>query len=376
MVSKDSQKDDSNRLIDLLVDCPSLEFLTLENCLPVTLSESSGEQTIHLPRLSRLSLAGSSSRVTNLLKMLKLSSSTTLRLNCMSENTATHNDYHILPFISAHFNDPTPVKFRCFRIYLRDVDRLIEMVASTSLPISPIPDTAVIQADSDTELSLSFHHAAELDNRADILRRACTVLSLSNVEFLSVDSLTPNQFINWNEIFRHCTEVTTVQVYGCGTMGLLQGLTQPKLANTTFRGKGAKRKHGDNDRGAGAQGPDDDDNDGPAPVYMPMFPKLTSLSLDSLDFTDALPGSGDLSDLILSAVQWRKANKTPLTILCIDNCTIMEEQANTLEKVVPDFWWDHDEGISDDEEGDGEDYDDYFDEFGDWDDDIGPPVVG
>jgi len=122
--------------------------------------------------------------------------------------------------------------------------------------------------------------------------------------------------------------------------------------------------------------PGDDDNDGPAPVYMPMFPKLTFLPLDSLDFTDALPGSGDLSDLILSAVQWRKANKTPLTILCIDNCTIMEEQANTLEKVVPDFWWDHDEGISDDEEGDGEDYDDYFDEFGDWDDDIGPPVVG
>jgi len=298
----------------------------------------------------------------------------------MSENTATHNDYHILPFISAHFNDPTPVKFRCFRIYLRDVDRLIEMVASTSLPISPIPDTAVIQADSDTELSLSFHHAAELDNRADILRRACTVLSLSNVEFLSVDSLTPNQFINWNEIFRHCTEVTTVQVYGCGTMGLLQALTQPKLANTTFRGKGAKRKHGDNDRGAGAQGPDDDDNDGPAPVHVPIFPKLTSLSLESLNFTDRVfvgDGWGDLSDLALSAVQWRKANKTPLTTLCIDNCVISEEQAKALENVVPDFRWDHDEGPSDDEEDDVEDYyDDDDDEFGDWGDDIGPPAVG
>jgi len=40
--------------------------------------------------------------------------------------------------------------------------------------------------------------------------------------------------------------------------------------------------------------PDDDDNDRPAPVYVPLFPKLASLLLETLDFTDAsaVPGSG------------------------------------------------------------------------------------
>ena len=34
VASKDSQHDDLNQLIDLLIDCPALEVLTLENCLP------------------------------------------------------------------------------------------------------------------------------------------------------------------------------------------------------------------------------------------------------------------------------------------------------------------------------------------------------
>jgi len=225
----------------------------------------------------------------------------------MSENTATHNDYHILPFISAHFNDPTPVKFRCFKIYLDDVDLLIDMVASTSLPISSIPDADAIQADTDAELRLSFHRFAERNNRVDILRRACDALSLSSVEFLAMHSFTPIEFINGSQIFRHCTEVTTVQVSGRGMIGVLQALTPPKLANTMARGKGGKRKRGDGDRGARAQVPDNDNKHGPAPVHVPIFPKLMSLLLLTLDFTDAVSGSGVLYDLVLSTVQWRKA---------------------------------------------------------------------
>jgi len=357
--SKDSQHDDLNQLIGLLVASPSLEVLTLHNCLPAMLSESSDGQTIPLPRLSQLCLRGSISWVTNLLKMLRFSASTTLRLNCASENTATHNDYHILPFLLAHFNDPTPVKFRSFKINLDDMDRMIVVVASTSLPISPIPYAHIIQqVDNDAELSLSSR-VAELNNRLDILRRTCDGLPLSNLEFLSISFLSPNQF-NWSEIFQHCIEVTTVQVYGRGTIGLLQALTPPKCANTTARGEERKRKRGDNGRGAQAQPENDDDNDRLAPVHVPIFPKLTSLLLEFLDFTDAVPGSGVLYDLVLSAVQRRKENTTPLTTLYIDRCVIREEQANALEKVVGDFRWDQDEG-------DRDNYHDYYDdEFGGW----------
>jgi len=181
----------------------------------------------------------------------------------------------------------------------------------------------------------------------DILRRACDALSLSNLKFLSIYFADPNQLIttNWSETFQHCTAVTTVQVRGRGTIGLLESLTPPKRANTTARGKQGKRKRGDKGRGARAQVPDDDndDNDGPAPVHVPIFPKLRSLILRTLNFTDAVPGSGVLYDLILNTVQWRKVNKTPLTTLWITNCVISADEAGKFRSVARNFYWDNEE---------------------------------
>jgi len=348
LTSKDSQHDGLNQFIGLLVASPSLEVLTLQNCLPTTLSsESLDGQPIHLPRLSRLCLTGSSPCVTNLFKMLKLSSSTRLRLNCTSENTATPNGYHILPILSEHFNDPTHVKFRNFKIDVDHTHGMIEMIASTSLPMSPIPRTHFIQADGDPELSLSFHRISDLNRLSDILRKACNVLSLSNIEFFSFSSRIPNQvIIDWSDIFQHCPEVATVQVDGGRTIGLLQALTSPKRAN-------------DNGRGAEAQAANDNDNHAPAPMHVPIFPKLTSLRLKTLNFTY----SGVLSDLVINAVQQRKVNKTPLTTLCIEKCVIREKQAAALEKLVCDFQWDHYKGYYDDEESNREDSE--FDDDGD-----------
>jgi hypothetical protein len=358
---EDPQHDDLNELIGVLVDSPSLEVLSLEMCLPAMLNESSGEQTIHLPRLSRLSLSGSSSRVTNLLKMLKLPSSTTLRLECTtlrtSKYTATHKDYHILPLLSEHFNGPTPVKFRGVKI--NHVGHITNLIASTSLPIR---HSHVSEADSDVELRLTFYDIAELSNKVDILRRACDMLSFSNIEFLSLHSPSLNRLINWSEIFRQCTEVTTLRIDGPGTINLLQALALPHRIDTADRdcGKGRKRKHGDNTNGGGvqAQAPDDDDNDAPASMHVsPIFPKLTFLGLEMWESSDMVPGSGDLYDLVMSVVQQREANKMPLTTLCVYSCWIREEQAEVLAKVVRNFSWDGCENDSDD------DYD-WYDEFG------------
>src|ERR1019366_1057661 len=102
---------DLNQLIDLLINCPGLESLVLGCCLPSQLSLFPHGQTIHLPRLSLLCLAGSSSRITNLFKMLKLPSSAKLHFHCVSENITTHNDHLLLPVVSAHFQSPAPVEF-------------------------------------------------------------------------------------------------------------------------------------------------------------------------------------------------------------------------------------------------------------------------
>ena len=96
-------------------------------------------------------------------------------------------------------------------------------------------------------------------------------------------------------------------------MGILQALTPPKQANTTTCGKGRKRKCGDEGRGAQAQVANNDDDDGLAPVHVPIFPKLMFLLLEVLDFSDEVPDSGVLYDLVMGAVQRRKTNKTPVT---------------------------------------------------------------
>jgi len=360
---EESPHNDSDALIDILVNCPALEVLTLKNCLPATLNEWSSGRTIHLPRLSRLCLGGSSSRVTNMLKMLKLSSGT-LRLNCMPEYVVTLNEYPILPILSAHFNNPTPIEFRSLKIRLDHVNQVIGMVASTSLPTSLIPHTLGIQPDSDldAELSLSasflgVHDFISVVNM--VLRQACKTLPFSKLEFLSIFSPTTTRPVNWGEVFRRCTEVTTVQVAGNGTTSLLEALTPPQRSSE----QGRKWRHGDNGRGTRRRASNNKNNNRScvsAPVQVPIFPKLTSLLFEMLDFNNIwVPGLGFHFDLILSAVRRRKANETPLTTLCINRCMITAEEAGELEEIVPDFRWDHDQGNNEDEDDDDDDDDDY-----------------
>ena len=102
----------ARQFIDLLVNCPALEILVLELCLPSDLSQFTQDRTVHLPHLSRLCVGDSSSDVMNLLKMLKLPSTTTLHLRCVSDIGSSHNDYHILPFVSAQFPTSVPVEYK------------------------------------------------------------------------------------------------------------------------------------------------------------------------------------------------------------------------------------------------------------------------
>jgi len=96
-------------------------------------------------------------------------------------------------------------------------------------------------------------------------------------------------------------------------------------------------------------------------MWVPIFPKLTSLLLERLDFNIEVLGLDIVFDVILRIVRRRKAKKTPLTTLCIDRCIITAEEAGELEKVVPDFRWDHHQVEVDnsDEDEDDECDDDY-----------------
>src|SRR5216683_3326806 len=231
-----SSPNDLNQFIDLLVNSPDLEVLAINFCLPTMLSEVSNGQPIHLPRLSRLCLGGSTTSVATLLKMLQLPSSATLHLHCISEISLTHPDHLILPLVSAHFHNFTPVEFKSFRATVDYSRRHMDVAASIALPKWTIYDSPIFEddgLDSSAELTLSFDRLPEFgeSTQAEILGRLCSMLNISNVEILSI--YTPKKFpsLNWFELFQRCKSVTTIQAWNHGTIGLLQELAPQKVSN-------------------------------------------------------------------------------------------------------------------------------------------------
>ncbi|KAF8498179.1 hypothetical protein F5888DRAFT_1693232 [Russula emetica] len=337
---------DARQFIDLLVNCPALEILVLELCIPCDLSQSSRGQTVHLPRLSRLCVGGPSSRVTNLLKMLRLPSTTTLHLRCVCEFDSPHNDYHILPVVSAQLQTSVPVEIKSLRIVVGD---LLHIVASTSLSPPVVQSSRDIEADMDggAEFALSFDGFSGYGHWEEILERACKMLPISDLEFLSISTPDTRSSINWAELFKRCTNVTTIQAIGRGSSGFIRDLTPP---NTK---KGKKKKRDGNGTSA---------IPAPGPI---IFPNLTSLLLEHLDFTETKSRSGVLYDVLANGLRQRNSTyHMPIRKIHVDHCVIPVKRANALKKLVTEFRWDEEEGLP------AINAFDEFDDFGDYDSDF------
>ena len=339
----------SNQLIDLLINSPELEGLVLDFCLPFMLSQVTHEQPIHLPRLSRLRLAGSTFNVTNMLGILRLPSSATLDLHCcISEEHFTYPDHPVLPLVSAHFHDPAPVEFNDFRVTIDRSECLIYVAASTSHPNSMLYDSHVMEGDieNEAELILSFHwhEWTEFDhlNQADILGRLCNMLSISNLKFLSISIPDPVCPIDWPELFQHCKKITTIQAKGPGTSGLLQSLAPPKSTNATS-GRGGKGRERDNKKTqTHAINSATSAHAAPSP-----FPKLRTLLLEDLQFGGVLPHFSVMYNVLAHTLRRRKESETPLRKLCFHHCVISTRQANCLRRLVRDLRLDWEEASLD-----------------------------
>ena len=343
-----SSLNDSNQLFDLLLNSPELKSLSIKFCLPSVLSQVACGEPIHLPCLSRLSLSGSTSRVTNLLKRLKLPSSATLHLDCISEDPLTDPNHLILPLISAHFHNPAPVEFKSFRVTFHLRKHFMSVAASISPTDSTIYNSWVLEdhRDSEPELTLSFYTPPEFghSSQGDILRQLCSMLAISNVKFLSISDCDTSRCLNWYELFRQCRKVITIQANGPGTSGLLWSLAPPRSTNMTSGRKGKNRRH--NDRATQTQVTS---TIGTHAASASPFPKLTSLLLENMDFGEAFFRSNHLYDVLACTLRRRKENRTPLKTLCLDCCVISTKQVNSLQKLVWEVRWDGDEGSTYDE---------------------------
>jgi hypothetical protein len=327
---------DLNQLTDLLVNCPELEILVLESCLPSQLTEFTHGRTIHLPHLSRLRLSGSTSRIMNMLKMLKLPSSIKLHLNCISNTTHNNSEDLLLPVISAQFQSPTPVEFKSLTVSIR-----LHMTSSLTITASIFPSTLQNRLTQNIEggivnipeLVLSF---ASLSKPGDLLKQACKMLPISNLEFISISD-TAVVDVNWVELFSCCTNVTTLQATGHGTGSLVRAFTAPTATNAGSSKQGRKRKH-DNRENTVVQPANT-----VAHTHIAIFPKLKFLGLSNLNFSGKQ--TSDISfDIFKRGLQQRTAaSGEPLKLLRIRDCDISPQRAKDLRKLVQDFDWD--EGV-------------------------------
>ena len=330
----DHSPGDLNQLIDLLVNCPALENLALDSCLPSQLTEFPHDRTIHLPHLSHLYLHGTTSRIMNMLKMLKLISSTILHLHCISEIASIHNDPQNLLFslISAQFQSPAPVEFKSLAI--TDWGH-IKLTASTfpstlrNRRTRPFEDDIV----GNPELVLSFTKLSKPGHSTDLLKQACKMLPISNLEYISMSADTIID-INWVEVFGCCTNVTTMQAIGNGTISLVQALSVPAVTNAGSGKYGWKRKR-INRESTMVQ---------PASTVAhadaAIFPNLEFLELTKLNFFE-----GILFDVFERGLQQRmEVSGSPLKFLRISGCDISTEHVYDLQKLVQDFHWDESEG--------------------------------
>jgi hypothetical protein len=354
---------DLGQLIDLLVNCPALEILALDFCLPSQLTEFPHGRTIHLSHLSRLRLSGSASRIMNMLEMLKLPSSTTFHLDCIPKITSIHNDEEgfLLAVIAARFQNTSPVVFKSLTVTIR-----CHVTSSLNITVSTFPSTLqnrqtqTFEGDivDNAELVLSFVRLFKPGHYTDLLQLACKMLPISNLEsiFMSATSIID---INWVELFSCCTNITTMQVIGHGTSSLVRALTAPTATSAGSSKEGREGKH-DNRESALAQ---------PAGTvvhaHAAIFPKLKFLGLTKLNFSERKHASGILFDVFERGLQQRiAASGAPLKLLRISCCNISTEHANDLEKLVQDFHCDENGDLIDG----FEDYEQrLYEEDSDWD---------
>jgi hypothetical protein len=258
-------------------------------------------------------------------------------MHCTSENTVTHHGHHLLPLVSAHFHKPASVEIKSLEVIFKDNKRLMSVTAYTYLPRLTTYPRFEGGVHCDAALALSFD--AEVDNSVDILGRTCSMLPISNIEYLSISAPDMVRSVNWGELFQRCAKLTAIEAMGRGTSGLLKDLTPPKPKRATPVGKVRKRKL--DSRGVPAPAPSN--NAATAEMPIPIFPRLASLFLIELDFGEPAQPSGTLYGVLSTTLRRRKACKVPLKMLNIQYGSITTNLANALGKLVPEFLWSREE---------------------------------
>jgi hypothetical protein len=267
-----------------------------------------------------------------MLKMFNLPSSTTLHLHCIPEIAHGDAEGLLFPVISAQFQSPALIEFKSLTATI--AGHVTFNITASTFP-STLRNLKTQRLGGDTVgnagLVLSFDGLSKPGHSTELLKQACKMLPISNLESISM-SVTHIIDINWAELFSCCTNVTTMQAIGHGTCNLVRALTAPTTTNAGPRKEGRKGK------------PDNRENTvEPASTvahthHAAIFPELKFLGLAELSISENRHNTGDLFDIFERGLQQRMAaSGEPLKLLRLEDCDISTEHTNDLQKLVQDF---------------------------------------
>ena len=312
------------RLLDILEAMPSLQVLTLGNCLPRPESTS---RVVPLRHMSKLSLDGSLSEIVAVVQRVSLPGSTSLSLGCLDDNSPDRLDT-LVSLLASHFRMPeTPtLPLSTIVIYKPDYIRSLiikvwDMGASLHEPEFKPSSLARLR------LSLTFGPARFKALVESLPLQICKALPLRDLQTLSITCPgTPWSVADWVDVCIHCPKVAHLHVRRSWAFTLI-----------------------------------------PTLIERNVFPSLVTLALQDINFFDSLSPEHKepLGDALLVTLRARRNAGIPVQCVNLMSCALTDRWVESFKWVVDDVVLDSDQGDESDSRSSStfdRDYDSWSDE--------------
>lgn len=286
-----------DRFLSILEAMPSLQVLSLVNCLP---RPNSTSRVVPLQHMIRLSLEGRLSESVAVLQHVSLPGSASLSLRCPVGDPVDGVPDTLISLLSTHFQ--------------ASISSLSTLsIGKTDYPLSLILiawDTEVsphrpqfIPSVSSTRLNLSLGCR---DNTIiqSFLLRMCKALPLRDLRTLSATRSSIDWMpTDWVDLSNHCPKVTHLCVDGGGAFRLA-----PTLSERT------------------------------------VFPALVTLALQNVNFACHWPDEQPLHVTFPACLRARRKAGIPIRRVEITSCAVEHTWVESFGEVVNDVVWDFDRG--------------------------------
>ena len=289
------------RLLSILEAMPSLQVLSLGNCLPRP--ESTARRVVPLRHMSRLSLDGSLPETVAVLERVSLPSSASLCLRCPDHNPLNGLLETLASLLGSHFRTPEASTSPLSTIIIDETDYALSLTIMVWDLVVRDMDVPLQSTPPRLHLTFGSLYRALIES---LPLRVCKALPLRDLHTLLIKyPEAPWSVADWVELSSHCPKVTHLRVCGSWGFTLAPMLKRPNA-----------------------------------------FPSLVTLALQDINFFAFLSPEpeeplGDALPVILRAR--RNAGIPVRSVSLTKSCLLTDTWMESLKAVVNDVAWEIEE---------------------------------